>query len=303
MPDTRLRAFLPAGLRAARPHPWLLRAAWVVLPFAVGPALGAALDPRSAPVRTVASVGLWAAWAVVLVGTLVPHPLGCTALRTAAPAVLVAAGAAAVSGQPSALALGWAVLVAAVVAAPETGRWAVNGPAYPNEARFLLRAPGALLLGPLALAWALAVGGPVAGALLVATGRPVAGGAVLAVGVPLSFVLVRALHGLSRRWVVFVPAGVVLHDPLTLADPVLFRRQAVASLGPAAADTDALDLTQQAPGLALELSLKEKVPMVLVRPGRRGGSHHAGASARLLFTPTRPGAVLAEAARRRIPVA
>lgn len=303
VPATRLRApSLPAGLSAARAHPWVLRAAWVALPFAVGPALGAALDPRSAPVRTVASVGLWAGWAVVLVATLVPHPVGCTALRLGAPAVLASAVAAALAGEVSALALGWAVLTAAVVAAPETGRWAVNGPAYPNEARFLLRAPGALLLGPLAVAWALAVGPPVVGALLVAAGRPLAGAVALAVAAPLSFLLGRAMHGLSRRWVVFVPAGVVLHDPLALADPVLFRRPTVASLGPAPAGTDALDLTQQAPGLALELSLKEKTPMVLVRPGRRGGSQQPGASARLVFTPTRPGAVLAEAARRRLPV-
>jgi hypothetical protein len=50
----------------------------------------------------------------------------------------------------------------------------------------------------------------------------------------------------------------------------------------------------------LELILAEKVAMVLVTPGHRKGS--AGASARLLFTPSRPGAVLAEARARRLPV-
>ena len=40
--------------------------------------------------------------------------------------------------------------------------------------------------------------------------------------------------------------------------------------------------------------------MVLIKPGRLGGE--SGASARLLFTPTRPGLVLREAAGRRIPV-
>ena len=120
------------------------------------------------------------------------------------------------------------------------------------------------------------------------------------VGLPLAAVLARALHGLARRWIVFVPAGLVLHDPLSVADPVLFRRQVVESVGPAPAGSDALDLTQGAPGLALELGLREKVPMVLVRPGR--GGDQAGASARLLFTPTRPGRVLREAAARRLPV-
>ena len=50
----------------------------------------------------------------------------------------------------------------------------------------------------------------------------------------------------------------------------------------------------------LELVLREKVPMVVVRPGRRGDQ--PGASARLLFTPTRPGLVLSEARARRLPV-
>ena len=94
----------------------------------------------------------------------------------------------------------------------------------------------------------------------------------------------------------FVPAGVVLHDPLSLADPVLFPRNVIESLQAAPADSDSLDLTQGALGLAVELVLIEKVPMVR----RVGGHDEAGASVRLLFTPTRPGRVLAEADRRRV---
>src|SRR5204862_1550127 len=104
-----------------------------------------------------------------------------------------------------------------------------------------------------------------------------------------AFVAIRALHGLSRRWGVFVPAGLVLHDPLAVADPVLFQRRLIETLRPAPADTDSLDLTQRAAGLALELVLTEKVPMGLVRPGNRAG---AGASARPLVPPTPPGAGL-----------
>jgi hypothetical protein len=178
--------------------------------------------------------------------------------------------------------------------------WSVNGPAYPNERRFPLRVPGWLLIGPLPVAWAVAVGAPVAGALLLADRRWVAGGVLVGLGVPLAVVLVRALHGLSRRWVVFVPAGLVVHDHLALADPVLFMREMVETLGAAEADTDALDLTLGAPGLALELILLEKVPMTLAGRGRQRGE--SGSSARLMFTPTRPGAVLAEARTRRLRV-
>jgi hypothetical protein len=257
--------------------------------------LAHALDPWSHPARTVATIGLWAGWSVVLVATLVPHPVGLTALRVAAPAALIAS---AVARSP--LGTAWGVLVVVLVFLPTTGVWCVNGPAYPNERRFPLRVPGWLLIGPLAVAWAVAVGGPVAGALLLTDRHWVAGGLAMALGVPAAVVLLRAVHGLSRRWVVFVPAGVVVHDHLALAEPVLFMREMIESFGPAAADTDALDLTLSAPGLAVELILLEKVPMT--RAGRGHQPGESGASARLMFTPTRPGTVLAEAKERRLRV-
>ena len=279
--------------------PWLIRAVWTSLPFTLGASLGASLEDHSRPVQLVASFLLWGVWAVVLVATLAPHPLGLTALRSAAPAGLAVAGAAAADGHASALSLGVAGLALALAFLPETGALFVNGPAYPNERRLPLRVPGALLLGILPVTWALAVGGPAVGLLLLAARQWAAGAVVLFAAVPLAAVLFRSLHALSRRWVVFVPAGIVLHDPLSLTDPVLFRRQLVETLRPAPAGSDSLDLSQRAPGLALELVLKEEVPLMLTRPGNRLGQ--SAAPRRLLFTPTRPGAVLREAAGRRVP--
>lgn len=245
---------------------------------------------------------LWAGWSVVLCATLVAHPVSLTTLRLGAPAAPVVTVAAGLAGEASALALA-SGLIAALLAAllaltPETASHFVNGPAYPNERRFPLRTPTALLAGPLALAWVLAVGIPVAGVLLLAAGRPVAGAVVLVVGVPVSAVLVRALHGLSRRWVVFVPAGVVLHDPMTLLDPVLFRRQSIRSLAPGRRGGDVLDLTQRAAGLTLEVALLDEVTLNLVKPGSRGGRRVS--ARRLLVAPARPGAVLEEARARRV---
>lgn len=286
-------------MRPLRLLPWTVRAVWAVLPFTAGPSLAAALDAHSDAVRTSASVGLWAAWGVVVVATLVPHPVSLTVLRVAVPGAVATVVWATLEGEASLWA--WAVAVVAVGVAflPEVGAHFVNGPAYPNERRFLLRPPGPVLVGGLVPAWASAVGLPVAGVLLVAADRPVAGVLVLAVGVPVAGVLLRALHGLSRRWVVFVPAGLVLHDGLAVVDPVLFQKKLVESVALAPADTDSLDLTKNALGPAVELVLKEKVPMVLAVPRNRAGE--PGASARLLFSPTRPGAVLAEAARRGLP--
>ena len=86
---------------------------------------------------------------------------------------------------------------------------------------------------------------------------------------------------------------------MSLLDPVLFKRDVIEALRPAPADADSLDLTQRAPGLALELLLTEKVEMVLAVPRGRG---EAGSSARLLFTPARPGALLAAARHRGVRV-
>ncbi len=279
---------------------WAVRAAWVALPFTAGPALADALAASSRPVQVVASLGLWAGWAVGVVASALALPAALTALRVLAPAALAAVVAATAGGHGSALALGWAVAAAGWVFSPTFGALCVNGPAYPNERRFLLRAPGSLLVGPLALAWALAVAGLAAGPLLLAARRWALGAVVTAVGLPLAWVLLRGMHDLSRRWVVFVPAGVVLHDPLTLVDPVLVARRAITRLGPALVGSTALDLTQRAPGLAVELGMGEELELALVRPGRRlGDSARARA---VLLTPTRPGSLLAEATRRRLPV-
>ncbi|MCA1691298.1 MAG: hypothetical protein LC733_03500, partial [Actinobacteria bacterium] len=159
---------------------------------------------------------------------------------------------------------------------------------------------GPLLFGPLLLAWGLTMAGLSAGPLLLASRRWLLGALLTLVGLPVAGVLLRGLHDLSRRWAVIVPAGIVLHDPLTIVDPVLLRRQSISRLGPAPAHSGAVDLTQKAPGLALEVDLTEDVQMSLLRPGRRLGEPIK--TNQLLITPTRPGDLLEDAGRRRLPV-
>lgn len=277
--------------------PWLVRGLWAGLPFTTGPALAAALDGASRPVQLVASTLLWLGWAVGMVAAFAPHPLALTALRVVAPAAVVAALAAALADHPSALAVVWAAVACAWAFAPAIGAACVNGPAYPNERRFLLRPPGPLLAGPLPLAWALSVAGIAAGPLLLAAEQWVLGGLLLVMGWPLAGLLLKSIHNLSRRWAVFVPAGIVLHDPVVLFDPTLFRRQDITALR-LSTSPDPYDLSQRAPGLGLEMQLDESMTITLLKPGKREGVaiHATG----LRFTPTRPGAVLEEARRRRL---
>jgi hypothetical protein len=285
--------------------PWPARITWALLPLAVGPALGSALDGSTRAVAVTGAVLAWGTWAKVLVAVLIPRPVSLTALRIAAPAALAAAGWAALVDDPGVadvLALGWAALTLVAAFAPTTGDCFVNGSSYGDERRMPLRVPGHLLLGPLPLAWLAAVVAPVGGPLLIAARQWVAGGVVLAVGVPAAAVAIRALHGLARRWVVFVPAGLVLHDLHALVDPVLFPRSSIRRLGPAPAPAGgdgALDLTQRSLGLALELELLEALEVAPRRPDR---TVRVEAVERLLFAPTQPGALLQEAARRRIAV-
>lgn len=276
----------------------MLRVSWAVLPLVAGPSLGDALDGASIPVRTLSASGLWAAWVLGVLATFVVRSHALTALRILAPASALVVVIVAIGGHPSVAATVAAFASALLSASGEAASAYANGAAYPNERRFPLRSPAPVTVFIVPIAWTLTVVGATAGPLLLAARQWVAGAIATAVGVLVALRLVRSLHALSRRWAVLVPAGLVLHDPLSLVDAVLFKRGTIEVLRPAPADSDALDLTQRAPGLALELVLREKVPMVLERGGRR--PPESGSSARLLFTPIRPGALLTAAAQHRI---
>lgn len=286
---------------------WPFRVAWATLAVTAGPALGDTLADASRPVQVVASAGLWLGWAAVLAVSLVPRASSLTVLRLAAPAPLAGAVAAAVhgpAGVDDAVALAAGVAVAAAAVWPATADAFVDGSSYGAERRFALRTPPSLLVAAAPLAWALAVAAPAAGALLLAAGAWPAGAAVAVVGVAGVRLGVPALHRLSRRWLVFVPAGLVLHDHLALADPVLLRRPTFSSVGPARVGTNAHDLTLGAGGLVLELALGGEVEVPVARPLPRGRREAVLARAdRFLVAPVRPGAVLAEARERRYPVA
>jgi hypothetical protein len=279
----------------------------MLLPFTAGPAFASALDGRSGAVRTTASVGLWLVWTAALGASFVPRTTTLTAVRTLMPAAVPAAVWATTVGAPpdagvgpSVAAVAFAVLAFAAVMSPLTGDAFVNGSSYGPERRFALRVPGVLLLGPVVVAWTAVIGPPVAGALLLAARQWVPGALVLVVGAPIGRVALRALHGLARRWVVFVPAGVVLHDHYVLVEPVLVPRRSVASLGPAPVDSDGLDATAGAPGLALCLELRDPISIGVRERGGRASSELT--AVRVLFTPTRPGSLLQEAANRHLPV-
>jgi hypothetical protein len=308
LPPSGARAPADGTLVAVRAV-WPIRLAWALLAVASGPALGGALDARSRPVQVVAAVALWCGWAAVMAALLVPRASSLTVLRLAAPAPLVTAIVAAIAGPAGAddaVAVAAGVAVAAAAALPATADAFVDGSSYGSERRFALRTPPPLLLGAAPLAWLLSVAVPAAAALLLAAGEWIAGGVAgvasvggVALGVP-------AFHRLSRRWLVFVPAGLVVHDHLALADPVLLRRATIVGVAPAPAAAlgdGAVDLTLGALGLAVEIVLQTPVEVGQVDGWGRNRRTESVRGDRFVVTPGRPGAVLHEAASRRYAIA
>ena len=228
---------------------WLLRVAWVTLPVTAGPGASASLASWSDGPRVAGAVLLWVAWAVGLLATLAPRPIMLTALRVIAPAFLIGAVLVAIDGEASTIATVGALVATLVCALLASGHdiasAAANAIVYGDEQRYPLRVPPALFLGPLPGARLLVMAGVVAPVLLLADGRVVLGVAALLVGAGVVYLLGRSLDSLSRRWAVLVPAGFVVVDPLSLADPTLFLREHVrhvAPESPAAAPDGVLDL-------------------------------------------------------------
>lgn len=275
----------------------------MLLAIVAGPPVQDALDGRSTAITWLVAVGLWAGWGAGLVALLVPRSSALTALRTIVPAGLAAVLAAiAAGGDPDGLdaaAVAVAALATVAVLVPWVGEAWVDGSSYGPEHRLPLRPPAVIgfVLAP--LTWLIVVVGAAAGPLLLAAEQWVVGAVALVVGLAAAFVGVRSLHQLSRRWLVLVPSGVVLHDSLVMPEPQLFLRHTVARLAPALAGSTARDLTAGAAGLALQLDLNEPVDL-LIRDGRRDAT--TTSVTQILFTPTRPMRVLESAAKRRISV-
>jgi hypothetical protein len=281
-------------------QPWLVRVSWLAIPFTAGTAIADALSGRSPSVQVTAAVLLWAAWGAVVVGLLVPRPASLVCLRVAAVALLPLVAWAADSAADWGVAGAHTLVMAALALVAPTGEWLVNGTAYGYERRYVLRVPLPILAGPMVLATIALPAAALAGPFLLAARQWVWGAVALAVGVPIVVVLFRALHSMTLRWAVLVPAGLVLKDHLTLPDPLLFRRAEIETLQPAPVTTDALDLTAGAVGAQLELRLRERQHIDRMRPVRRGTEPYE--ALQLRFTPTRPDALLRDAASRSIRV-
>lgn len=282
---------------------WVLRGCTVLLAAAMALALADAGDGRTSWAGSVAI----AAWALlvcaVVISEVVPGPLGLTVVRVLLPLAVPAAIAALVLGASplwGVAALALALLAALVALSAENAEAFAQAAAYGDERRLPLRAPAATLL-PMGLSWLVWCALTLAAVLLLGAQQwPLALLSLAAAG-GLGWLLGRRFHRFSRRWLVLVPAGVVVHDHVTLGETLLIPRANVALARLAPADTQAADFTGPAAGHAIEISVREMVLAVLPSTAAdpKGKALHVQS---LLVAPLRPGRALHALAGAKVPV-
>jgi hypothetical protein len=244
------------------------------------------------------TVGFWLAWGIwviVALAVLVPHPLSLVTARLLTPLLALHTGATVLEESTlqwsTVIALLLMIAVSATAFSARYGSVHAQEAAYGHERRHLLRPPMAVL-APLALVWlvvaalgAVAMRGEQLAVSLSATALFIA----LAV-----FMLRRALV-LSRRWLVFVPVGIAVHDPLLLRDTFMVRNHDVRALRDAASNTEAFDVTGTTWGTPLELVLSHPHDVSLSQFGARltGTLDRLHVTA-LLVAPSRPHIALAD---------
>lgn len=290
--------------RLAVVTPWVARIAWIVVAVVGGSAVESAVDGRSSAVAWTAAIGGWGLWAAAALGLAVASVWSLTIVRVLVPVAPVATIAAGIGGAPAldlALLGVPAVIATGAVMTAEFGRQWVQASAYGDEDRFPLRFPVGAGLAAI-VTWLLWAPTVIVGPLLLAARSWVAGVLVCLVAITGAVLVGPRWHRLSRRWFVLVPAGIVVHDPVVLADTFPLRTAQVASIGLAAADTEAADLTGPASGYAVEVATTESVTTVFAfTPAEPNGKAIHLRS--FLIAPSRPGRALRSAQARGLPVA
>jgi hypothetical protein len=271
---------------------WLFRLSWAALVFTTGPAIGDALSDHSRAVQYVGTIGAWVAWGVVLLVSLVPTTVSLTVLRTITPAsiavgVIAWSRGASVAAGITAVALG--VVATLLGFSGDIGETFAQGSAYGHERRLPLRPPGPLLFA-LPPMWGALIACALVGPLALAARSWALGAVLSAAAVALAVPLSKRFHRLSKRWLVLVPAGVVLHDHFLLAETNMMAKGTVASAGLALVGTEAANFTGNALGPVVEVRLSELTTFVLAAPPR--GQTKALHVQSFLISPTRPGRAL-----------
>jgi len=273
---------------------WASRLSVIATGLAV-PLLNNALRQMSSLTGISSTVGIWLLWSIALLCTLVPSSSALTAIRLALPTIFVIVAAVAVvigiaSGVAAALAI--SLLASLLIFSGDIGDSFVQLAAYGDERRYLLRCPPAMLLVQV-LSWLVWLTLTIVAINLLASDALILGAIVAIAALLLTIILPRRFHRFSRRWLVSVPAGLVIHDHVVLAETAMFMNNAVIEVGIDLAPSEAADLSGKCSGVGLLIALKEFDTVVLAAtPKTPGGSAIHVKSMRVC--PTRPGRAITE---------
>ena len=281
---------------------WVLRIAALATGATV-PLLTDRIDALSSGATTLSSIALWATWAIVLLCILVPSAVSLTAMRLVAPAhlaitvILVVGALVDESDALTVLALVPTLVTTIVAMSADIGSNFVQSSAYGDEFRVPLL-PSVPFVIVLVVSWSIWVASLVVGALALTREAWVAGGILVAVGVILGVILPRRFHRFSRRWLVVVPAGLVLHDHVVLAETAMFPRDAIRSVVVTRRDSEVADLSGRGRGTGVAVELLDFDTVVLAAtPNQPGGS--ALHVKTWWVRPSRPGRAISAWSRRR----
>ena len=272
----------------------MLRILLSCLPF-IGSGVGGLLDDRSAAVQMTGTTLAWAVWGTVVIASFISHPITLTVLRIGTPVVasfmifgVFNQGTS--GGKIICAAVSIAVLLLSFSA--EIGSIYVQASAYGDEKRFALRPP-VVLIAPILLSALIADLSIISLPLLVAAKDwPVAVVSLTGLYISVRYFLPR-IHSLSRRWLVFVPAGVVLHDEIVLSINLMIRQQELAQIQLARDNSAAADLSALTWGVPLEFSFNKPLDVSLTSIGAKHLNTVSAIHAQsVLISASRPGAVL-----------
>lgn len=263
----------------------LLQVVWSLGPLALGWLVFDTSESAPGGSSGIASIAaemlIFTAWSGGIVAVVRLRPTNLVYLRAAGGSGIVWGGVAIASGfEAGAIALGWGLTVLILSFSPQVTIEAASRDSAPRERRFPLALPAGLL------AFMVVPSTLVAGAGLgfipawLLGARPT-GTRLLFVLIALvaSPVILVSLNRLSRRWLVVVPSGVVLHDPMLLAETYRLTPEEIAWVEFAppkwrriAAEEKVADATAGCATRPLIIVLGKPMPGPMLRPSRINGS-------------------------------
>ena len=272
----------------------MLRILLSCLPF-IGAGVGGLLDDRSAAVQVTGTTLAWAVWGTVVIASFISHPITLTVLRIGTPVVvgfmiLDIFNQGTSGAQVIRVAVSIAVLLLSFSA--EIGSIYVQGGAYGDEKRFALRPP-VVLIAPILLSTLVADLSIISLPLLIAAKNWTVAAVSLAGLYVSAKNLLPRIHLLSRRWLVFVPAGVVVHDEIVLSTNLMIRKQELSHIQLARDNSAAADLSALTWGVPLEFSFNKPLDISLTSIGAKHLNTLSAIHAQsVLIATSRPGSVL-----------